>query len=160
MKKYILFGAALLGTLLLHAQTKITKAGVVGKWGISAVEMPGIVTYDLDQDSLMFGEMIKSQLGDPQQVAMLKNTIKPQLAMFTKMSFTFNADGTAELGGGTPQAVMGTYTVDEETSVITTSDQDKAMENIKADFKDGKLRLTLKQAQGDVMVVLKRIKTT
>ena len=145
MKKIGLTAFLFLVTFSLFGQTKITKEGVVGQWVISAVEMTGMFYYSVENDSLVFCEMIKARVADTNQLKAVTWMIKPQLTVFTKMAFIFNADGTAELGNGIDQAQEASYTVDEETSAITTTHKDKKEDTMKAEMLMEKLRIIVKQ---------------
>ncbi|MES2002949.1 MAG: hypothetical protein V4450_00405 [Bacteroidota bacterium] len=158
MKKIILLGFSFVLLLQIHAQTKVTKANVVGKWNISAVEMTGLFYYSIEKDSLAIGDMMKSQIQDPSQLATITSTMKMQMAMFSTMAFIFNADGTAKLGVGTGQEQDVTYTVDETESTITTVDKDKKEDTLKAEMVNENLRLVLKQPQGEIIMIVKKVK--
>lgn len=158
MKKIILLACSFVLVLQIQAQTKVTKTNVVGKWSVSAVEMTGMFAYYIEKDSLALGEMMKAQVKDDQQLAGITAMIKPQLSVFSKMAFVFKEDGTAELGSGTDQAEAATYTVDEANSTIITTDKEKKEQVLKAEIKDEKLRITLQQPQGEIQMVLKKVK--
>jgi hypothetical protein len=159
MKKCIVSVLFLFTILSLSAQTKITKDGVVGRWGISAVEMTGMFYYSLDKDSLSIGEVLKSQVKDAEQLASVTAAIRPELASISKMTFLFNADGTAVLGAGTSVTQSANYRIDEINSTIITTDKDLQEETNKAGMLLDKLQITLKQTQGDVLMTLKKVKT-
>ncbi|MDE3252400.1 MAG: hypothetical protein KGO92_06310 [Bacteroidota bacterium] len=158
MKSLFTLMVCLLTVLTLSAQTKITKSGVVGKWVIASVEMSGVFFYDTEKDSLALGDMMKSQAKDEQQLTAMTNMMKPQLAMMSKMSFLFNADGTAEMGTPMAAAEPATYTVDEENSTITTTDKEKKQDTLKADMLKEHLRIIMEQPQGNMTMVLKKVK--
>lgn len=158
MKKIILLALCFVVLSEVGAQTKVTKSNVVGKWTISAVEMTGLFYYSIDKDSLAIGEMMKSQIPDQSQLATITATMKSQMAMFASMGFVFNADGTAKMGAGSAQEEEATYTVDEQNSLITTIDKNKKEDVLKADFQEDKLRITIKQPQGEILMLLKRAK--
>ena len=158
MKK-ILFHALLLFTALsVNAQTKITKSSVIGKWSIYSIEMPGTVYYNIDKDSLVIGETMKEQIKDEQQSATIKNLFKQQMAIFVKTVFLFNADGTAELQNGEEPPEKDTYSVDEENSTIITTGEDKLKDIKKATMLGDKLSISSKQPQGEIILVLKKVK--
>lgn len=158
MKKIILLGFSLVLFFQIQAQTKVTKANVVGKWNVSAVEMTGMFFYSIDKDSLAFGEMMKAQVKDEQQLASITAMMKPQLSVFNNVAFIFREDGTAELGTGMEMAESATYKVDEANSTIITTDKNQKEDILKADFKEDKLRITVKQPQGEIIMVLKKSK--
>ncbi len=159
MKNLFTLVVCLFSVFTLAAQTKITKTGVVGKWSISSVEMSGVFYYDTQKDSLALGEMMKSQVKDEQQLTAMTNMMKPQLAMVSKMSFLFNADGTAELGMPMEAIQPATYTVDEENSTITTIDKENKQDTIKADMVKENLRIVMEQPQGNMTMILKKVKS-
>ena len=158
MKKIGLPAFLFLVTFSLFGQTKITKLGVVGKWVISAVEMTGMFYYSVENDSLGFGEMIKAQVADTSQLKAVTGMIKTQLTVFTKMAFIFNTDGTAELENGIDQAQAASYSVNEENSTITTIDKDKKEDTMKAEMLLEKLRISVKQPEGEIFMLLKKVK--
>lgn len=158
MKKIILFSLCILGLTQLNAQTKITKANVIGKWTILAVDMPGMIYYNIEKDSLAVGEMMKSQMPDPGQISAITAMIKPQMAIFSKVGFQFNADGTVEMNSGVEGPQTGTYTVDEEKSEIVTTQKDAKQDTFKADLLNDNLRVSVKTPQGDLMMIMKKSK--
>ncbi len=158
MKKIFFFGLCLLGLTQLNAQTKITKTNVIGKWTILAVDMPGMIYYNLEKDSLAVGEMLKSQMPDPSQMSVITAMIKPQMAVFSKVGFQFNADGTVEMNSGVEGPQTGNYTVDEEKSEITTIEKDAKQNSFKADLLNDHLRVSVKTPQGEMMMILKKTK--
>ena len=158
MKKIILPALLFFVTFSLFGQTKITKASIVGKWVISAVEMKGMFYYCVENDSLGFGDMIKAQVADTSQLKAVTGMIKPQLTVFTKMAFIFNLDGTAELENGIDSAQVASYTVDEENSTITTTDKDKKEDTMKAEMLIEKLKISVKQPEGEILMLLKKVK--
>jgi len=82
--------------------------------------------------------------------------MKPQLGIFSNVAFVFNTDGSAELGMGTEMEESATYTVDEVNSTIITKDKNQKEDVLKADFKEEKLRITVKQPQGEILLILKK----
>jgi len=159
MKKIILFSLCLLGLSQINAQTKITKTNVLGKWTILAVDMPGMLYYNLEKDSLALGETLKSQMPDPSQINAIMPMIKSQMTVFSKAGFLFNADGTVELNSGMEGPQAGTYTVDEEKSEITTTEKDQKQNIFKADILKENLRISVKTPQGEMMMILKKAKS-
>ena len=160
MKKITLLCLSVFILVIVNGQTKITKAGIVGKWMISSAEMPTIFYYNVDKDSLALGDAIKAQVQGDQMAGVLA-MMKPQLEPFKKVSFLFNADGSAELNDATqPTPRPATYTIDEENSTITTTEPEGGkQETLKGEMqKDNLLRLTLKSPQGDIFLVLKKVK--
>jgi len=158
MKKIIIPALLFFTVLSLNAQTKITKSSVVGKWNIYSIEMPGIVYYNVDKDSLVIGETMKAQIKDEQQTASVKTLFKQQMEIFIKTVFLFNADGTAELQNGMEPPEKDTYSVDEENSTIITTGEDKKKEAKKAAMLGDKLQISSKQSQGEIIMVLKKVK--
>jgi len=158
MKKVILFSTCIFFLLQVSAQTKITKSSVVGKWNIYSIEMPGIVYYNVDKDSLEMGETMKAQIKDEQQTATVKNMFKQQMAIFIKTVFVFNADGTAELQNGMEPPEKDTYSVDEDNSTIVTTGENKQKEARKAEMLGDKLSIRSTQPQGEIIMVLKKMK--
>src|SRR5437868_958637 len=102
MKKLFVLAFSVFAVFLTHAQTpaRVTKAGVVGKWSISSMEMAGIFSYNVETDSMFIGEAIKGQIQDPKQLDMVKTQFRTQMGAMTKMVFQFNGDGTALLING------------------------------------------------------------
>ncbi len=156
MKQIILLASCLFALSAIKAQSKITKSSILGKWNISAVEMPGMLYYNLEKDSLALGDAIKAQIGaDESQVKAMLAMMKPQMATFTKMGFQFNTDGTALMQSGPEGTQSVTYTVDEKNSIIETSEKGQT-QTFKADIMNGQLRLNIKQPQGEIMVIMKK----
>ena len=160
MKRIFLLASGLFVFSLIQAQTKITKTNIIGKWSIQAVDMPGMIYYDLQKDSLAIGEGLKAQIGEDKQLAAMTSMMKPQMSVFTKMGFQFNTDGTAVLDSGMEAAQSVTYTVDEENSTISTNDKGADANTMKADIKGDNLRITLKQPQGEILLIMKKVKET
>lgn len=161
MKRILMAGAFLLSAFTLFAQAKITKTGVVGKWSIVSLEVKGVFLYDVEKDSLTLGEDMKAQVPDPQQLPLIISTMKQQLAMVAKATFLFNADGTAEMGGGTELSQKAKYSVDEANSTITTTatDGDKKEDTMKGEMLKENLHLIASQPQGDMHLTLKKLKS-
>ncbi len=159
MKKSILFIFAFFVLAQIHAQTKITKTNIIGKWSVLAVDMPGMIYYNLEKDSLAIGETLKSQMPDPSQLSTVTSMIKPQMAVFAKIGFQFNTDGTVILESGNEGSQSGTFTVDEEKSEITTTEKDQKQTVFKADFIKENLRVNVKQPQGEMTLILKKAKS-
>ncbi|MBV9987393.1 MAG: hypothetical protein JO301_06920 [Chitinophagaceae bacterium] len=158
MKKIFVLVFSLFTFVLAQAQTKVTKAGVVGKWTISTIEMPGIFGYNTETDSMFIGETIKSQIQDPKQMELVKSQFRTQMGVMAKMVFQFNADGSALLINGVTEPAPATYTVDEEKSTITTLEkgENKEKETINAEFVNGKMKLKLNSANGEIVLLLKK----
>ncbi len=158
MKKLIYLILTYFVVLSLNAQTKITKSSVVGKWSIYSIEMPGTVYYNVDKDSLEMGEAMKAQIKDEQQTTAVKNMFRQQMAVFIKTIFLFNADGTAELQNGAEPPEKDTYSVDEDNSTIITTGENKQKEARKAEMLGDKLCIRAAQPQGEIIMVLKKVK--
>ncbi len=158
MKKILIPALLLFIVASISAQTKITKSSVGGKWSIYSIEMPGIVYYNVDKDSLEMGEAMKAQIKDEQQTATVKNMFKQQMAVFIKTIFLFNADGTAELQNGAEPPEKDTYSVDEDNSTIITTGENKQKEARKAEMLGDKLSIRSTQPQGEIIMVLKKVK--
>jgi hypothetical protein len=160
MKKLFVLAFSIFAVILTHAQapTKVTKAGVVGKWSISSMEMPGIFSYNIETDSMYIGEAIKGQIKDPKQLDMVKTQFRTQMGMMTKMVFQFNADGTALLINGMTDPAPATYSVDEEKSTISTLEkgEGKEKETLDAQFVGPKLQLKLNSPNGQIVMLLKK----
>ena len=56
MKKIFLLASGLIVFSLIHAQTKINKTNLIGKWVIRVLDMPGMFYYNLEKDSLAVSE--------------------------------------------------------------------------------------------------------
>ena len=158
MKKIIFLAFSLVVLAQVHAQTKVTKENVQGKWTPVSLNMPGLVYYNIEKDSLVLGEMMKAQVPDKSQLDGVATMMKSQFAMFAKMYFKFNADGTAEMNSGAGEAEPATYTVDEANSTITTVNKEKKTEVIKAEIVNGNLMMTMKQPQTEITMALKKAK--
>ncbi len=158
MKKILVVTFSFFSLLSVSAQTKITKASVVGKWSLSEVEMAGMFYYNRDKDSLALGEMAKAQMKEESQQAAMIAMIKPQLTMFAKVSYEFKSDNTAIMNSGIIAPQNGTYSVDEENSTITTTAKDDKKATMKADMIYDKLRVKLDSPQGEIVMTLTKDK--
>ncbi|MCW3088852.1 MAG: hypothetical protein JWQ78_2238 [Sediminibacterium sp.] len=164
MKKIITLSLSLFLLASLHAQTKITKAGIQGKWNLAAMEVPNAIYYDIEKDSLALGELVKAQATTEDMQKAVVMMMKQQLSIFTKAYFQFSADGAVEMLGGMAGGALqkGTYTVDEENSTITAiGDPTKEAEKVtmKASMQQEKLLITVRQPQGEMTMILKKAKS-
>ncbi len=155
MKKISLLLATLFFLLsAAFSQTKITKAGIIGKWELSVIETKGMMYYDIDKDSIRIAEQFDSTIKDPKQKAIAISQFKTQMALLYKsMSFTFNENGTCnfflqqeEDMDNEPEV---TYKVDEVNSTITILQKDKKTETIKAEMLGSKLKLIMSFTEMD-----------
>ena len=158
MKKLFIAGLFLFSVVAVSAQTKITQKGIIGKWTTVAVEMKDVFYYNAQKDSVSFGPNMRDQVKDEQQRATMMAMVKPQLAMLAKTYFTFNANGTAELGTGIEPTIKTKYVVDEVKSTITTVAANKKEDIMKAEMLTDRLRISVKQPQGDILMILKKAK--
>jgi hypothetical protein len=156
MKKLFIAGLFLFSVVAVSAQTRITKKGIIGKWITVAVEMKDVLYYNAQKDSVSFGPNMRDQVKDEQQRTAMMAMVKPQLAMLAKTYFSFNANGTAELGTGIEPALKTKYVVDEVNSTITTVAANKKEDALKAEMLGDKLRISIKQPTGDMMLLLKK----
>lgn len=154
MKSILTLTACLL-TLGISAQTKLTKTNIVGKWAVNAIEMQDIFYYNVDKDSLAIGSMLKEQMKDTMQLSIIKNALKSQTGVFSKMFFQFNADGTAVMNSGVEPATSTSYSVDEENSTIINTGKD-GKEPMKGDMLDGHLRIFVEQPQGNMTLIFRK----
>jgi hypothetical protein len=158
MKKLFIAGLFLFTVVSLSAQIKITKQSIIGKWAVAAVEVKDIIYYNVETDSLSLGAIMKAQLKDEQQAAAAVAMAKPALEMFAKSTFTFNENGTGELATGFETVQKVKYSVDEVNSTITTVQEDKKEDIMKAEMLTDRLRISVKQPQGDILMILKKAK--
>jgi hypothetical protein len=156
MKKTFIAGLFLFSVVSVSAQTKITKKAIIGKWTTVTVEMKDVFYYNVQKDSVSLGANMREQVKDNQQLAAMMAMVKPQLAMFAKTYFIFNANGTAELGTGIEPAIKSNYVVDEVNSTITTVEANKKEDALKGEMLGDKLRISIKQPTGDMMLLLKK----
>ena len=159
MKNLIAIAIAILFFCETHAQTRITKDVIVGKWTIAAIDMKGIFYYEVEKDSVSISETLRSRSTDAAQIRQVEAMVRMQAAQFAKMSFQFNADNTAVLNGGASEAVSNaTYSVDEKKSTITTVETsgDNRKETLNADMLHDKLRIMLPNQQPEITLVLKK----
>lgn len=156
MKKSILLFMFMASLFSLNAQTRVTKASVLGKWVLSDVQMPGIFYYSSEKDSFALGEIPKSQIKDETQQATVIAMMKTQLTMFTKMSFEFKNDNSAVLNSGIQGSQNAGYTVDSDNSTITTADKDGRKSIMKADMLGERLRVRTDSPQGEIIMILKK----
>ena len=155
MKRIVFVLLCLFLLVYAEAQSKISKAELVGKWTISSVEMQGMFSYDLEKDTIILGDMLKATV-KTEELSMVMAAMKPQLAMLTKMGFIFNADGSAELGTGTEMKQSGTYKVNEAESTITTIDKDGKEDVFTAELVKERLTMNINSPQGPVKMVFKK----
>lgn len=160
MKKITVLAAFLLAALAVNAQEKVTKTNVLGKWIIFSVEVPGQVYYNIEKDSLVLGDAVKSSV-DASQLPMMTTMLKGQFASFSKMSFTFKPDGTAEFTTPTGDKETGTYIVDEANSTITSAKKEEKNGNVLSKvmvLENGqKMDMTSNQPTGDIHIVVKKV---
>jgi len=157
MKKLLLLMAGFAFISQLSAQSKVTKNDLVGKWKICAVEMQGMMYYDVEKDSLSIGETMKAQIPDASQLPGITTMIKSQMGMFKNCEFVFNGDGTGTMPGGiSGEKEDIKYTIDEAASTITTTDKSNKDETIKVEMVDKKIRFTVKQPQGEIILLMKK----
>ncbi|NCI48530.1 hypothetical protein GWC95_01255 [Sediminibacterium roseum] len=167
MKKITASLLFLVIVLAAGAQTKVTKGNVVGKWEIYSVDVPGQVHYNVDKDSIAVSDVVKQAAGSAANLEMALNIVKQQFAMFKKVNFQFNANGTTQLTSPVDEVEKGTYTVDEKNSTITTSTitskgqkQNTTLTNAKISGAN-RLEFTTAKADGsggEVHLVLKKAK--
>ena len=158
MKKLLISGLFLFMVASISAQTKITKKDIVGKWVTAAVEIKDMFYYNAEKDSLSISTSTRERMKDAQQLTAAIAMMKPQLAMFAKTFFTFNPNGTAELGTGIEPAIKAKYVVDEINSTITTVDPNKKEDVLNAMMQQNLLRILIKQPEGDMILFLKKSK--
>lgn len=85
-----------------------------------------------------------------QDSMMVTMAYKLMLEMFTNASFEFRKDGTyefitqMELGGKKKEPETGTYTIDNNTSTLTTESRGRKV-NYQYQIRDGQLHLTQKR---------------
>lgn len=117
MNKFLTLCWILMASTLTHAQVKLTKADIAGKWELRLLTSTGKLYFDADKDSVWVGEPVFAQvpgLGSAQHEQFrdqVKHTLKNR-------SFTLNADGSYTLSGGkSPES--GTYTFDGAQPLLT-----------------------------------------
>lgn len=161
MKKIAFAFILVVTTLFSTAQTKPTKTNVVGKWGIYSVMVPGQLYYNIEKDSLDLSSEMKATI-DPAQLPMMTTVLKQQFTMFTKVSFTFNADGSAEFVSPTGESQKGTYMVDEEKGTITNNENGGKEKDVlsKVSILDNgtKMELIANVEAIEIHMVLKKLK--
>lgn len=142
-------------------QTKPNKTNVVGKWSIYSLEVPQQLYYNLDKDSLELSKEVKASI-DPSQLTMMASVLKQQFAMFGKVTFAFNADGTSEVTTPTGEKEKGTYTVDEEKGTITNTDKGGKEQDILSKVlildNGNKMELVSNAQNVEIHMVLKKVK--
>jgi len=140
MKKIVLSVAFAITMFAVNAQSKVSKTSVVGKWGLVAMNVEGMLFYDIEKDSLSLGKAIMDQLTTAgQDSAGAVDMMKGQFEPMKEMTFTFNADGSYVLEGNPQGDDKGTYTVDDATGAITTINSKGTKKEIKALFKNERL---------------------
>jgi hypothetical protein len=140
MKKIILSAVLAITMFAANAQSKVTKANIVGKWELVAMNVDGMFYFDTEKDSISLGKAIMEQLvAAGQDSAGAVDMMKGQLGAVKEMAFTFNADGTYALDGNPNGADKGTYTVDEATSTLITTNSKGTKKEIKVSFNKERL---------------------
>ncbi len=145
MKKILFSLVLIVAVFATNAQTKVSKTTVVGKWSLAAMDVDGMLFYDIDKDSLSLGSAIMTQLAAAgQDSAGAVDMMKEQLGAVKDLGFEFLADGTYKANGGPQGSEGGTYAIDESTETITmTSKKSGEKKEIVASFKDGKLMFNI-----------------
>jgi hypothetical protein len=158
MKKLIGTLFWIFSILSLQAQSKVSKAAVIGKWSLVSVEVPEQVYYNTEKDSISLNETIK-KTASADQVAILAGMLKQQLGIYAKMSFQFNTDGTVEMRVGDDTKTGATYRIDEEKSMIITKEKDTAEVSLKAEIlPDNTLRIFTEEEKTKVFLVFRKNK--
>ncbi len=140
MKKIVLFLSFAIATLAVNAQTKVTKTSIAGKWALAAMNVDGMLYYDMEKDSLSLGQAILSQLAAAgQDSAGAVEMMKGQFESLKETAFTFSDDGSYSVEGLPQGAEKGTYTVDEATGTISMTGGKGTKKEIKATFKNNRL---------------------
>jgi len=141
MKKILLSLVLMIAVFATNAQTKVSKTTIVGKWSLAALDVDGMMFYDIDKDSLALGSAIMMQLAAAgQDSAGAVDMMKGQLGAVKELGFEFLADGTFKANGGPQGSEVGTYSIDEATETITmTNKKSGDKKEIVTSFKDGKL---------------------
>jgi hypothetical protein len=159
MKKYVLFLFVSVLALASHGQSKITKESIIGNWGISSMEVKGMLYYDVSKDSIAISDSLKKVVAQTgMDVKNLEPLMKQQFAAFVTMSFSFDASGKGTFRMGLEAPQESKYTVDEAKSTITTIDKDGQSETMQAALVNGMLKLKMPDAQQEVWVALKKSK--
>jgi hypothetical protein len=156
MKKiFLLLFAVAVSSVSLHAQSKITKEKILGKWGIAALEVKGLMYYSVDKDSIILSDSIKTVIKntgkDPKG---LEAVMKQQFASFLAMKFIFDADDTAEISFGL-EAQKSKYRVDEEHSTIVTYNESEE-EAMNVELAGDMLKIKIPSPEGEFWVFLKK----
>jgi hypothetical protein len=161
MKKYCLFLFMLLFAFSSHAQSKITKLAILGKWAVSSVELKGIVYYSVEKDSIALADSISREAAEKGvDLETMKPMAKLQFAGIASMRIIFNADGTTETSLSEEAPGIGaTYTIDEEKSMLIISNKDGSTKTTKAEMlADGALKMQIPDMASEGWIVLKKSK--
>ena len=122
MKKILLSLVLMIAVFATNAQTKVSKTTIVGKWSLAALDVDGMMFYDIDKDSLALGSAIMTQLAAAgQDSAGAVDMMKGQLGAVKELGFEFLADGTFKANGGPQGSEGGTYAIDEATEQMRKS---------------------------------------
>jgi|GEM_PF-3506761 len=162
MKKYCLLLLMLLFGITSHAQSKITKLGILGKWAVSSVELKGVMYYSVEKDSIALADSITRDAAEKGvDLESMKPMAKLQFAGIATMRITFNADGTTETSLNEDAPGIGaTYTIDEEKSMLIISNKDGSTKTAKAEMlADGALKMQIPDLASEAWIVLKKSKS-
>lgn len=165
MKQIVVLVALLISFSQIHAQAKIKKSDIIGKWILSIEDFKKMVAYDLDNDKLILSDSAKANLAKANMsIDSAKKSMQPAFDIMRQMFYQFNQDGTGEVyyGQGPASDYKITYTVDEENSTITITDRHKTNDPQKAFMlKDKLVIITIQSPQNGGMEIwstLKKIK--
>lgn len=153
MKKIILPFLLCIAVFAVQAQNKITKTSIVAKWELAALNIEGLLFYDVEKDSIaLSGEIITQLAAAGQDSAGAAEMMKGQFGAMKEIVFEFNADGSYSISGSPDGkgTELGTYEVDETKGTLTMKGKKTGEEKqvITATFKNNRLLLDMGEKNG------------
>ena len=162
MKQIVVILTLMISFSQIHAQTKIKKSDIIGKWVLSIQDFNKMVTYDLDNDKLILSDSAKANLIKANiSLDSAKKNMQPAFDIMRQMFYQFNEDGTGEVyyGQGPASDYKITYTVNEENSTIIITDRYKMNDPQKAFMlKDKLVLITIQTPQDGGMEIWSTLK--
>ena len=145
MKKIILWIPLFLAGMQTQAQAKLTKNNVLGNWALCTIDMPDVIFYDLENDTISISQKaINEAKQNPMFVSVdsVKTLAKQGLEPFKQFFLKINPDATLEIYFGVPGSYSkSTYVVDEEHSTIIVTEKSQIKSNYTGEMIRDRLRL-------------------
>jgi hypothetical protein len=104
------------------AQGKVVKADLVGSWKPTSVDMgSGAIAYDFTKETLFVSDSVKKTWKSAEDSAMVYSFIDMMFSRIGKMVMTFSADNVYIESIASGREKKGSYTFDENSSLLTTT---------------------------------------